>query len=106
MEKIVFNKRVANYLNDIVLILYNNNYFSYFENAIEYKDFILNEITISNLKFCKTSKPKHKQYGAHYISIKLNNRTMWYVFFDKVNTTYYIEYITNNHVSDAQFLNG
>lgn len=103
MEKIVFNKRVIDYLNEIVLILHQENYFSYIENAIDYKDFILNQITVSNLKQCKASKAKQKQFGSNYISIKSNNRTSWYVFFDKLDNTYYIEYITNNHTPDAQF---
>lgn len=37
---------------------------------------------------------------------KAGKRTAWYVFFDKKDKRFYIEYITNNRVSKAAFLKG
>lgn len=105
MEKIVFHTRVIDYLNNLVTVLHSKNYFSFKQDAIDYKDFILNNITTENLLFFKLSKSVHKQYGQFYIKIKANQRTTWYVFFDRIENTYYIEYVFNNHLPDAQYLN-
>jgi hypothetical protein len=105
LEQIVFNKRVVHYLNNLVFILFNEHYFSFEADALAYKDFVLNEITLINLLRCKPSKAEHKNYGDFYIKIKANKHTVWYVFFDKIENTYYIEHIINNHLPEAQYFN-
>ena len=101
MEKIIFNKRVIQQLNEIVSILFKEEYFSYVENAIEYRDNLLGAITVSNLKKGKISPAKNAKLGSFYI----NHRTTWYVFYDVVNNDFYIEHIINNHLPEAKFLN-
>ncbi|WP_262493876.1 hypothetical protein [Flavobacterium daejeonense] len=36
--KIFYKAEVKNYINELIYILHKENYFSYLENAIEYKD--------------------------------------------------------------------
>ena len=89
MEKIIFNKRVVKQLNEIVFVLFKEEYFSFVENAIEYRNDILSAITISNLKRGKASPPKNAKLGSFYLKHKANHRTTWYVFYDIVNEEFF-----------------
>ena len=35
----------------------------------------------------------------YYITYQRNSNTTWYIFFSVIGDTYFIKYITNNHVS-------
>ena len=105
MEKIIFNKRVVQQLNEIVFILFNEKYFSFVETALEYRNDILSAITVSNLKRGKASPPKNVKLGNFYIKHKSNHHTTWYVFYDIIHEEFYIEHIINNHLPEARFLN-
>ena len=106
MEEITFNKNVVYELDDLVILLVKENYFSYLETAEDYVnkiyDFIYNEIP--NNRHRKTPK-ELTQHGPYYVKYSAGKRTAWYVFFDKKDKRYLIEYITNNHVAKATFLN-
>ena len=88
-----------------MFILFNEEYFSFIENAIEYRDDILSAITTSNLKRGKASPAKNTKLGSFYLKHKANHRTTWYVFYDIINEKFYIEHIINNHLPEARFLN-
>lgn len=107
MEKIiVVYPNVIEYLNKLIWILYNNDYFIFEENAHEYvkrlKDAIYNDLLI--LKHYNTPD-QLKPYGNYYVKIKGSKRTMWYVFFDKNKNRFLIQFITNNHTPQSEFLN-
>ncbi len=103
--KIAYSPSVVDSLNNLIDILFHENYFSYIENAFDYVENIKNEIenNITTLKHHK-SPIELSRYGKYYIRIKSTKRTSWYVFFNKKDNLYLIRYITNNHVSDAAFL--
>lgn len=107
MEKIIiYSKDIEFYLNDLIDILFFKEYFSYIENAEKYvfdlKEEIENYIDIKNHLISPTL---FKKFGSYYIVISLNNRTSWFVFFDKKEQRYLIQYITNNHMKEASILN-
>ncbi|MDR6966728.1 hypothetical protein J2X31_000726 [Flavobacterium arsenatis] len=106
MEKsiIVYLPEVEDYINDLVLNLFNENYFNYIENAIAYKDQLINFIESSISTFPPQKSPKALiHFGGQYIFYKSNQRTTWYVFFESRNNKYLITFITNNHSEDAKW---
>lgn len=107
MEKInvYFKAEVEHYLNELILILYQNDYFSFLENAIDYKDKIIEFINnnISNLPSKKTPLMLNT-LGSNYIFYNSNSRTTWYIFFEKKESTFLVTYITNNHGAIASML--
>ena len=82
-------------LYNLVNILFENEYFGFLENAIKYKDKIVNFInTIPNLKKKKT---KNTMYGYWYCSYKPNRNTTYFITFDYEDDIYLIKNIFNNH---------
>lgn len=82
--KVVFTPHVINFLDDLVHILYKKEYFGFVETAEEYVSKIY-DVVPENIK-SSTHKltPKNLKYlGSNYIFYKSNNRTTWYVFFEK-----------------------
>ena len=52
-------------------------------------------------KLKKKAPAFFERYGKdmYYITYQRNSNTTWYVFFSLIGDTYFIKYITNNHVS-------
>ncbi len=103
--KIRYNSEVINYLNQLTFILFTNDYFSYFENAVNYKDKIIDFIDENIYCFPSRKTPLNIKYlGLNYISYQSNQRTTWYVFFEKEGNNYLITNIINNHSIEAKYL--
>lgn len=101
--KIIFAPHVIDFLDDLVRVLYKKEYFGFIETAEEYVlkiyDAVPKNIKVSPHK----STPKNlKHLGSNYIFYKSNNRTNWYVFFEKSNQNYLITEIINNHCEEAK----
>ena len=102
MGKVIFKNRVLNYLDELVYTLFKEEYFSYAENAQLYVDKIVDFITLEIKNFPDKSTPQKLQYlVTNYIFYKSNNRTTWYIFFEKSNQNYLITGIINNHCEEA-----
>lgn len=103
--KIFYKDEVENYINDLVLILHKGNYFNFLENAIDYKDKIIDfiEENISTFLFKNTPIPLIS-LGSKYIFFKANHRTSWYIFFENEEDIYLVTFITNNHSEIFQYL--
>ena len=101
MEKtiILYKPQVEFYINNLVFILFQNDYFSYLENAIRYKDKIIDFIEEN-----KTTPLQLKEFGSNYIFYKSNSRTTWYIFFENKGNNYIITYITNSNSEQAKWL--
>ena len=102
MEKIiVYNPDFEKQIQKIVDVLFDEEYFGYIEFAIDYVnriyDFIFQNI---NKPISKPTPKKFKKFGKYYIKYKANNRTFWYIFFDKKDNQYLVNYILNNHSQD------
>ncbi len=105
MEKIVFEDKLLDYLDDLVYKLFKEEYFSYSENAQLYVDKIVDFIVLEINSFpYKNTPQKLRHLGSNYIFYKSNNRTTWYVFFEKKNQNYLITGIINNHCEEAKEL--
>ena len=108
MEKIkIYNAtNFIKYLDELVFILYREDYFQYIENAFEYTLKIYDFIDFSIQSFPRKKTPKSLlKYGDFYIFYKSNSRTTWYIFFSQKETTYLIKHITNNHSFDSNLIN-
>lgn len=105
MEKIIFEDKFLNYLDALVYTLFKEEYFSYSENAQHYVDKIVDFIIAEINSFPHKKTPSKIQYlGSNFIFYKSNNRTTWYVFFEKKNQNYLITGIINNHCEEAKEL--
>ncbi|PKP18739.1 MAG: hypothetical protein CVU07_01295 [Bacteroidetes bacterium HGW-Bacteroidetes-23] len=103
--KIFYKPDVELFLNELIFILYRENYFTFFENAIDYKDKIVDfiEQNIANIPFKNTPLPLYS-LGSKYIFYNSNSRTTWYIFFEKEENQFLITYISNNHKDIARFI--
>ena len=107
---VIITPKVYGYLENLVIILYENEYFGFEESARKCVDDLYYDIT-ENLPIC-VKKPATKYFdkygkGMYYASFRKNKNTQWFAFFRiyKKNgeEIYQIRYIANNHTI-AQYL--
>ncbi|MFH7016931.1 hypothetical protein [Flavobacterium sp. FlaQc-47] len=105
MEKVIFEKAVLEYFDNLVYALFKKEYFGFAESAQNYTDKILNFIISNISSFPHKKTPKSLQYlGSNYIFYKPNTKTTWYVFFEKRDKNYLITGIINNNSSEVNKL--
>ena len=107
MEKVnvILRKNVINFLEELVFILFEKEYFGFEESAQEYVQKIYDFIEFN----LPNSPPKNTpeslvELGSKYIFYKANQNTTWYIFFEKSGNRFLVTYITNNHSEVAKFL--
>lgn len=84
---IIFQKGVLNYLDDLVFILFKEEYFSFMQNSYDYVDKIIDFINNDISTFPSKKTPAAlKNFGSRYIFYKSNQRTTWYIFFENKTT--------------------
>ena len=104
--KVVYSRNCKSYLTNLGYKLFEKDYFGFLINAKDYVNRIVAEIESSiSTKQHKAAPIRFKKYGNHYITIKTTKRTTWYVFFFREKDTYFVNFITNNHVS-AHYIRG
>jgi hypothetical protein len=110
--KVLFLPEIRNYFAELAEILYEKNYFGFESSAIRYVEDLFNDIADTLPKRYRTIAPKYfDKYGENmfYVSFKKTKSTEWYVFFSEYElnneTIFLVKYITNNHVSEAQYFN-
>jgi hypothetical protein len=103
--KVIFTPYVIDFLDDLVRVLYKKEYFGFIETVEEYVLKIYDAVP-ENIKLSPhKSTPKNLQHlGSNYIFYKSNNRTTWYIFFERKNQKYLITGIINNHCEEAKEL--
>ena len=101
---------VVEYLYELVDILYEKNYFSFENSAVEYVVELFEDITTNLPAKLGKPAPKHfERYGKNmeYAAFKKNKLTTWYVFFDtyknKEEIIYLVRHIENNHTAAQYF---
>ncbi|OHT43242.1 hypothetical protein [Flavobacterium tructae] len=105
MEKVIFEKEVLDYFDDLVFALFKEEYFGFPESAQNYVDKIVVFIISDISSFPHKKTPKLLQYlGSNYIFYKPNAETTWYIFFEKRNQNYLITGIVNNYSAEAKGL--
>lgn len=105
MEKIIFKNNVLEYFDELVFLLFKEEYFRYAENAQLYVDKIVGFIFMEIKSFPHKRTPQKIKYlGSNYVFYKANNRTTWFIFFEKQHNKYLITSILNNHCEEAKDL--
>lgn len=102
---IIFQKGVLNYLDDLVFILFKEEYFGFMQSSYDYVDKIIDFINNDISTFPSKKTPAAlKNFGSKYIFYKSNQRTTWYVFFENKNNNYLITNIINSHCKETKWL--
>ena len=99
--KVIYHKQVVVYLNELVDVLFEQNYFGFKESARDYVDWILDRIEDNIAVSPSKPAPKYfSKYGKNlfYISLKRNSQTTWYVFFNREADLFQVCLISNNHL--------
>lgn len=97
---VLFDKKVEDYLSELIEILYGKEYFGFVDAAYNYVDELIDEIEKTiDIKPYKQAPQYFSKYGKDllYFGIKKNDNTQWYIFFNYENGVYFIRYIGNNH---------
>ncbi|MCR9182604.1 MAG: hypothetical protein NXH73_06730 [Flavobacteriaceae bacterium] len=85
--------------------MYEKKYFGFIESAeiyvVKIYDYIQKDLV--NMP-PKSSPDRLKKYGSFYVFYKPNQRTTWYVFFEKNNQRIVVTSILNNHCEEAHYL--
>jgi len=102
---VTFSPKVLLYFEDLVLTLYEKEYFCFLETSKRYVDELVDVIMTSlPIKLHKPAPRYFDRYGKgmYYAAFKKSKNTMWYAFFNKYldngETIYLIRYISNNHL--------
>ena len=98
--KVIFDDVVEVYLNELIDILYEKEYFGFKATAYDYVGWIIDSIEkdIAKMPY-KVAPPYFSRYGKnlYYSVFKRNNETQWYVFFNFEADVFFIRYIGSNH---------
>ena len=101
---VIFLPKVLEYLDELVFILFEKQYFSFLYTSIRYVDDLVDEI--KNTLPMQVHKPAPQFFnkygeGMFYAVFKKNNCTSWYAFFriyeKDGERIYQVRYIANNH---------
>ena len=108
--RVLATPAIHNYLEELVILLYEKGYFGYEEYAIDYVNDVINFINAKLPSSVHRNAPKHyEKYGKKlkYATYRRNKQTYWYVFFnkykDKGEIIYMVRYIGNNHTEAQHF---
>lgn len=95
---------VEDYLDDLIRILFQKEYFGFSESAEIYVDTLVDFIDYNIGDIDSKSSPKELKYlGSNYIKFQANKNTTWYIFFEKSDNKFLVRFITNNHSELAKY---
>ena len=107
---VIFTSKVLLYFEDLIITLYDKEYFSFLETSKRYVDELVDDILTNLPTLQHRPAPKYfNKYGKnmYYAVFRKSKRTDWYAFFTKYSqngqTFYLVRYIGNNHI-DAHHL--
>lgn len=106
MEKVIIEKSVMDYFNDLIFELFEEEYFGFVDSSLNYVDRILDFI-LKDLpeKPYKISPLNLMKEGSYYTFYKANNNTTWHIFFDTKGEKIIVRKILNNHQPEIRFMN-
>ncbi|MBO9675774.1 MAG: hypothetical protein J7577_20175 [Sphingobacteriaceae bacterium] len=107
MEIVVrFHPSVLLYLNELVDVLFYENYFTIRESAIDYVTRLIDIVENKIGKKQHYSTPKAiSHHGSWLIHFNISQKTTWYFVFEKNRDRYLVTYVFNNYCKEAQNLN-
>jgi len=106
MTEIKYHRDVLLFLDELIDILIEKGYFSFYEYSAQYIEDLVNYVKNNITTKPHKPAPVHfSKYGSNlfYITYNHNKQTTWYIFFQKTDSLYFIRYITNNHVAGQFF---
>src|SRR5690606_5677419 len=96
--KVIFRRNVSDYLDELIFVLYENEYFGFKESAKDYVQKIYDFIEYNLPIFpAKQTPEKLSSLGSEYIFYKANQNTTWYIFFERSDNRFMVTFITNSH---------
>lgn len=102
---IIFQNGVLDYLDDLVHLLFKEEYFGFMQSSYDYVDKIIDFITNDIDTFPSRKTPAQlKNYGSRYVFYKSNQRTTWYIFFEAKDNNCLITNTINSHCIEAKWL--
>jgi len=108
--RVLFLPEVREYFDILADILFEEEYYSFEENAQQYAKELFDDIETTLPTRWKKPAPNHfEKYGKnmYYSGFRKNRNTTWYAFFTKYEengeTIYLVRHIENNHTA-AHFL--
>ncbi|MNE69143.1 hypothetical protein D3C87_727040 [compost metagenome] len=103
--EVIFTPKVLEFLDDLILLLYKKEYFGFLRSAENYVLTMYDAIPdrLKKARHCQTPS-SIKYLGANYIFYKVNNRTTWYIFFEKREGNYLVTAIINNNSVEVGYL--
>lgn len=102
---IVFQRNVLDYFDDLIFVLFQEQYFGFIESSEIYVDKIVDFIKNDLATFPSKKTPIQLQYlGSNYVFYQSNQRTTWYIFFEQSNYNYLITNIINSHNEKIKWL--
>lgn len=106
MKETRFHKNVLLFLEELIDVLIEKGYFSFYDTSVMYMEDIVSYINKSIETAPHKKAPVYfSKFGnnLYYITYIRNKQTTWYILFEKGYDYYYIHHITNNHVSGQYF---
>ena len=105
-RKIIYDRDVEIFLDDLLIILFEKGYFRFPDSAKSYVDRILTFVE-KNIGIIpgRDAPPYFNQYAddMKYIAYRANKTTTWYIFYLQRDNIFLITNITNNHVAAKHF---
>lgn len=102
---VLFLPEVQRYFQELETLLFDMEYFSFEESAVQYVlELILDIRDTLPLRPSKKAPPYFRRYGKglHYAIFRKSKTTQWYVFFSRYlmegEIHYLVRYISNNHI--------
>lgn len=105
--KVLFAPEVEEDLYELIEVLVEIEYLGTYPFAISYVEDLIADIQQNIQSKLKKKAPAFfERYGKDmlYVTYQRNPNTTWYIFFSVDEDTYFIKYITNNHVSGQYIL--
>ena len=105
-REIIFSKKVEQYLDELMLLLFEEGYFGFPDSAKTYVDRLISFVEQHvGILHGRDAPDLFKSFGKDmkYITFRANKRTSWYIFYQERNNIYLIQYITNNHTAAQYF---
>lgn len=105
--KVLFAPEVEEDLYELIDVLVEKEYLGTYPFAISYVEDLVADIQQNIQSKLKKKAPAFfERYGKNmlYVTYQRNPNTTWYIFFSVDEDTYFIKYITNNHVSGQYIL--
>ena len=102
---IIYKKNVIDIFDELVFELHRKEYFGFLESSEIFVEKIVDYID-NNIDVFPSRKTPQKliHFGENYIFYKSNQRTTWYIFFEKSKDQFLVTSIINSHCEEVKWL--